>query len=71
MPPRSRERLGLALLNAALNRPEGWCLPNDPIVLLLERQEVPHDECSAQPAPADAQPARRGGRVQRRSVELS
>ena len=58
--------LGLKLLDAALNRPEGWCLPNDPIVLLLERQEVPHDECSSQPAPVDAQLVRRHRSVLRR-----
>ena len=61
--------LGLKLLEEALKRPSGDCLPDHPLMLLLNRQEVPHDECSAQPAPADVQSARRSGRVQRRSAE--
>ena len=58
--------LGLKLLEEALKRPSGDCLPDHPLMLLLNRQEVPHDECSAQPDSADAQPRSRSGSLRAR-----
>lgn len=64
---KSREFIGLALIEHVLAAPGKMRPPNNPLNLLT--LEFNHDECSAQPSPADAQPDRRGGRVLRRSAE--
>ena len=46
---KKREFIGLKLLDAALAREPG-CLPDHSLMLLLDRQKVPHDECLNRPS---------------------
>ena len=64
---KSREFIGLALIEHVLAAPRKVRLPNNPLKLFTP--EFDHDHCDSQPDSSDAQPARRGGRVQRRSAE--
>ena len=59
--------LGLKLLEEALKRPSGDCLPDHPLMHILNRQEVPHAECSVQPASTVHRNSGDRHRVQRRS----
>lgn len=47
---KKRERLGLALLTEALNRPSGDCLPDHPVALFIPSHEEYHDDCLNRPS---------------------
>jgi hypothetical protein len=43
---KKREFIGLKLLEEALSRPSGDCLPDHPVALLIPSNEEHHDACN-------------------------
>lgn len=62
--------LGLKLLEEALKRPSGDCLPDHPVALLIPSHEEYHDDCHRPSAlaPVHRNPGNHRG-VVRRSAE--